>query len=123
MRVSWHVNCFILIKISRGTSSQHLSFLSLNNNTRIGCERCSRLTKKTIEGRKSIVVVNLLGLSKLYTLFECFYGSYSQVNVRCCIGSISSPTSSHIHNAANHAIAKNSCQSYFKKFEVLFSGK
>ena len=30
---------------------------------------------------------------------------------------------SHIYNAANRTIAKNGCQSYFKKFEVLFSRK
>ena len=28
---------------------------------------------------------------------------------------------SHIHNAANYVIAKNNCQSYFKKIEVVFS--
>ena len=46
-----------------------------------------------------------------------------QVNVQCGIGSISMLISSHIHNAANRAIAKNSWQSYFKKFEVFFSRK
>ena len=46
-----------------------------------------------------------------------------QVNVQCGIGSISMLISSHIHNAANCAIAKNSWQSYFKKFEVFFSRK
>ena len=44
-------------------------------------------------------------------------------NVRCGIGSIVMSITSHIHNAVNHAIAKNSCQSYFKKFESLFSRK
>ena len=39
-----------------------------------------------------------------------------QVNVQCGIGSISMLISSHIHNAANRAIAKNSWQSYFKRF-------
>ena len=46
-----------------------------------------------------------------------------QVNVQCGIGSIAMLISSHIHNAANRAIANNSWQSYFKKFEVLFSRK
>ena len=46
-----------------------------------------------------------------------------QVNVQCGIGSISMLIFSHIHNAANRAIAKTSWQSYFKKFEVLFSKK
>ena len=44
-----------------------------------------------------------------------------QVNVQCGIGSTSMLISSHIHNAANCAIARNSWQSYFKKFEVFFS--
>ena len=51
------------------------------------------------------------------TVFE------KQVNVQCGIGSISMLIPSHIHNAANRVIAKNSWQSYFKKFEVLFSRK
>ena len=46
-----------------------------------------------------------------------------QVNVQCGIGSISMLISSHIHNAANRVIAKNSWQSYFKKFEVFVSRK
>ena len=46
-----------------------------------------------------------------------------QVNVQCGIGRTSMLISSHIHDAVNCAIAKNSWQSYFKKFEVLFSRK
>ena len=46
-----------------------------------------------------------------------------QVHVQCSIGSISMLISSPIHNAANCAIAKNSWQSYFKKFEFFFSRK
>ena len=53
----------------------------------------------------------------LWPLFE------RQVNVQCGIGSILRLISSHIHNAVNRAIAKNSWQSYFKKFEVVFSRK
>ena len=44
-------------------------------------------------------------------------------NVRYVIGSFSMQIASHIHNAANHVIAKNICQSYLKKIEVLFSRK
>ena len=74
--------------------------------------------------RESIVVVHLLGLNKLYTLFECFYGRFSkQVNVRCDISSIFMLIASYIHNAANYAITKNSWQSCFKIFEVPFSSK
>ena len=56
---------------------------------------------------------------------ESFYGRYfeKQVNVQCGIGSISILMSSHIHNAANCAIASNSWQRYFEKFEALFSRK
>ena len=46
-----------------------------------------------------------------------------QVNVRYGIDSISMQIAWLIHNAANHVIAKNNCQSYFKEFEVLFSRK
>ena len=46
-----------------------------------------------------------------------------QVNVRCGIDSLLKSITSRIHNAASHAITKNSCQSYFKKFEILFSRK
>ena len=46
-----------------------------------------------------------------------------QAIVRCCIGSILMSITSDIHNAANHAIGKNSCHSCFKKLEVLFSRK
>ena len=58
-------------------------------------------------------------------LARVFLWSFSakQVNVRCGIGSFLMSITSHIHNADNHAIAKNSCQKYFKKFEFFFSRK
>ena len=46
-----------------------------------------------------------------------------QVNVHCGIGGFSMLITSHIRNVANHAIAKNSWQRYFKNFELLFSRK
>ena len=46
-----------------------------------------------------------------------------QVNFQCGFGSILMLISSHIHNAANCAIAKNCWQSYFENFEVFFSRK
>ena len=49
--------------------------------------------------------------------------SEKQVNVQYGICSISILISSHIHNAAKRAIAKNSWQSYFKKIKVFFSRK
>ena len=74
MRVCYH-HC-ILTKSSPHTFRRHLHFQSFNSNTRIGCERCSGLIKKSLERQKSIAVVNLLGLNKLYTLFDCFYGRF-----------------------------------------------
>ena len=57
----------------------------------------------------------------------CFSASMAvfekQVNFQCGIGSISILVVSHNHNAANCATAKNSWQSYLKKFEVFFSRK
>ena len=46
-----------------------------------------------------------------------------KVNVQCGIGSISMLISSHIHKATNCTIAKNSWQSYFKKFSFLENNK
>ena len=70
---------------------------------------CSRLIKKILARRKSIVVVNLLGLNKLYTLLERFYERFRKAgNVQYGVGNISLLISSHIHNAANRAIAKKS---------------
>ena len=61
--------------------SEHLPFKSVNSNTRVACERCSRLIKK-LARRKSIVLAHLLGLNfptcELYTLFECFYRRFSK---------------------------------------------
>ena len=122
MRVCKHRR-IILTKSSRRTFSQHFPFQSANSNTRVRCERCSRLTQKTLARRKSIVVVHLLGLNKFYTLSALWPFFEKHVNVQCGIGSISMLISSYIHNAANRAIARNSCQRYFDKLEVLFSRK
>ena len=57
----------------------------MNSNTRVGCERCLKLIKKTLVRQKSIVVVvQLLALNKLYTLFECFYGHFRKASK--CLG-------------------------------------
>ena len=66
--------------LSRRTLRQHLPFQSMNSSTRVGCERCSRLIKRTLVRQKSVVAVHLLGLSKLYTLFECFYGRFRKAS-------------------------------------------
>ena len=77
------------------------------NKTKVNC--CSTLTRF----EQTLHLVRVL----LWSFFK------KQVSVQCGIGSISMLISSHIHNAASRAIAKNNCQSYFKKFEVLFSRK
>ena len=87
----------------------------MNSNIKVWCERCSRLIKKTLIRRKSVVVV------KLYTLFECFYGRFHKAS-KCPVW-YSTLISSHIYNAAKRVIAKNSWQSYSQKFEVFFSRK
>ena len=63
-------------------------------------------------------------LSILHLVWVFLWPFYKKkVKVQYGIGSTSMLIASHIHNAANHVIAKNNCQSYFKKFEVLFSRK
>ena len=59
MHVCWH-HCIILTKKSRRTLSQHLPFQNMNINTKVECERCSRLIKKTLVRRESIVVVHFI---------------------------------------------------------------
>ena len=46
---------YIWTKSSWRFFSQHLPFQSVNSDTRVGCERCSRLIKKKLARRKSIV--------------------------------------------------------------------
>ena len=38
----------------------NLPFQSMNSNTKVGCERCSGLIKKTLVRQKSIVVVHFV---------------------------------------------------------------
>ena len=113
-----------LTKSSRRTSSQHLPFQSLNSNTRVGHERCSRFIKITTKTKVNCCSTLDRFEQTLHLVWVFLWPFYKkQVNVRYGIGSISMQIASHIHNAANHVIAKNNCQSYFKKFEVLFSRK
>ena len=48
---------------------------------------------------------------------------HKQVNICCSIGSISKPRSSRNRKAADQAIAMDSYQSYFRKFDIFFSRK
>ena len=118
------ISVLFLTKSSQRTSSQHLPFQSLNSNTRVGHERCSRfikITTKTKVNYCSTLDTFEQTLRLVWAFLWPFYKK--QVNARYGIGSISMQTASQIHNAANHGIAKNKCQSYFKIFEVLFSRK
>ena len=111
-------------KGSRRTSSQHLLFQSLNSNTRVGHERSSRFIQITAKTKVNCCST-LDGFEQFLHLVWVFLWSFykKQINVHYGIGSISMPVASLIYNAANHVIVKNNCQSYFKKFEVLFSRK
>ena len=79
-----HVSIAVLFltKSSQCTSSQHLPFQSLNSNTRIGHERCSRFIKVTTK-MKVNCCCTLDRFEQLYILFEYFYGCFiKQVNVQ-----------------------------------------
>ena len=39
----------------------------MNKNTKLGCERCSRLIKKTLVRRNSIVVVHFVRFEQIFT--------------------------------------------------------
>ena len=111
-----------LTKSSQRTSSQHLPFQSLNSNTRVGHERCSRFIKITTKTKVNCCSTLDRFEQTLHLVWVFLWPFYKkQVNVRYGIGSISMQIASHIHNASNHVIAKNNCQNYFEKFEVVFS--
>ena len=121
---SSNYGCIILTKSSRRTSSQHLPYQSLNSNTRVGRERCSRFAKVTSKTKVNCCSTLNRFKQNLHLAWVFLWPFFKkQVNVHCGIGSISMPIASHIHNAANHVIANNNCISYFKKIEVLFSRK
>ena len=50
----------VLTKRSRRTFSHNLPFQSMDSYTKVGCERSSRLIKKTLVRRKPIVVVHFV---------------------------------------------------------------
>ena len=95
----------------------HDALQSLNSNTRVDVQG-SKVTSKT----KSIVVVHLTGLNKLYTLLKCFYGRFfkKQVNVHCGIGSISMPIASHMHNTANTSLQRTTAKGTSKNLRFSF---
>ena len=114
----------LLTKCSQHTSSQHLPFQSLNSKTTVGHERCSRFIKITTKAKVNFCSTLDRFEQTLHPVWVFLWPFYKkQVNVSYGICSISMQIASHIHNAANHVIAKNNCQSYFKKFQVPFSRK
>ena len=73
-------HCIILRKFSRRTSSQHLPFESMNSNTKVRCERCSGLIKKTLVRQNLIVVVHFVRFEQTLHLFDCFYGRFRKAS-------------------------------------------
>ena len=60
----------------------------------------------------------------LYLVWLLLWSFFKQqLNIRCNTGTASMLIASHIHNAPNCAIVKSSYQTFFEKFEVLFSTK
>ena len=104
---------------------QKVYFQSVNNNTRVGCERCSRLIKQNASKTNVNCCSTLVRFEQTLHLAWVLLWLLpkKQVNVQCGNDSIPMLISSHIHNAAIRAIAKNSWQGCFEKFEVLCSRK
>ena len=126
LQISLYISIAVLFltKSSQRTSSQHLPFQSLNSNTRVGHERCSRFIKITTKTKVNCCSILDRFEQTLHLVWVFLWPFYKkQVNVHYGIGSISMPIASHIHNAASDVIGKKNCQSYFKKFEVLFFRK
>ena len=73
---------YILIKSSRRIFSQHLPFQSMNSNTKVevGCERYSRLIKKTLVSRKSIVAVHFVRFEQNLHLVSVLLWPFSKSN-------------------------------------------
>ena len=103
-----------LTKRSQRTSTQHLPFQSLNSNTRVGHERCSRFIKITTKTKVNCCSTLDRFEQTLHLAWVFLWPFYKkQGNVPYGIGSISVQLASHVHNAANHVSAKSNCQSYF----------
>ena len=54
----------------------NLPFQGLDSNSRVGCERCSRIVKKTKSRRESTAGSTLVRFEQTLHLFECFYGRF-----------------------------------------------
>ena len=110
-----------LTKHSRRTSSRHLSFQSLNSNTKVGHERCSRFIKITT--KKKVNCCSTLDrfeqtLHLVWVLLSPFYKK--QVNVPYGIGSISMQMVSHIHNTANTSLQRTTAKATSKNLRFSF---
>ena len=54
----------------------NLPFQGLDSNSKVGCERCSRIVKKTKSRRDSTAGSTLVRFEQTLHLFECFYGRF-----------------------------------------------
>ena len=110
-----------LTKSSQRTSSQHLPFQSLNSNTRVGHERCSRFIKITTKTKVNCCSTLDRFEQTLHLVWVFLWPFYKkQVNVRYGIGSISMQIASHIHNAANTSLQRTTAKATLKNLRFSF---
>ena len=118
---SSNYGCIILTKSSRRTSSQHLPYQSLNSNTRVGRERCSRFVKVTSKTKVNCCSTLNRFKQNLHLVWVFLWPFFKkQVNVHCGIGSISMLIASHIHNAANTSLKTTTAYATSKKLKFYF---
>ena len=108
-----------LTKSSRRTSSQHLPFQSLNSNTRVRHERCSRFIKITTK-TKANCCSTLARFEQTLHLFLSIFMVVSQPPLYWLYFNAVSFTYSWFCQPRH---CKEQLQSYFKKCEIVFSRK
>ena len=110
-----------LTKRSRRTSSRHLSFQSLNSNTKVGHERCSRFIKITTKTKVNCCST-LDRFEQMLDLVWVFLWPFhkKQVNVQYGISSISMAIASHIHNTANTSLQRTTAKATSKNLRFSF---
>ena len=121
LQICVHISIAVLfLTKSSQRTSQYSPFQSFNSNTRVGHERCSRFIKITTKTK-----VKCCSILDRFTSFTSCLSIFMAVWQKAsnCLVWYWQYFSRDIHNAANHVIAKNNCQSFFKRVEVLFSRK
>ena len=109
-----------LTKRSQRTSTQHLPFQSLNSNTRVGHERCSRFIKITTKTKVNCCSTLDRFEQTLHLVWVFLWPFYKkQVNVRYGIGSISMQIASHIHNGVT-SLQRTTARATSKKLRFSF---